>query len=142
MDLGIIISSLVVSEAGYINHLVLTKNGYEMMAGCENGIFFVQLDSTKRAMELLEERYFAGKLVSQIFEFSPMQLIISIFSQDGYFVIDRPRRKVMQMKKCISLSTPDMDSDDQSEEKNVNCTDIKPLPGFHIESFPYLLTRT
>ena len=41
----------------------------------------------------------------------------------------------------MTASGRNSNSDEQSED-NAHCTDIKRLPGFHDEHFPYLVTRT
>ena len=79
MDLGIVVSSLVIPQSGYINKLVLSKSGDKLFAGCERGIFLVDLDSSKRGMSLSREVYLRDKLVSQVFEFTSDHLIVSVF---------------------------------------------------------------
>ena len=55
-------------------------------------------------------------------------LIAAVFHDSAYMIIDRMTNEVRRM----------------SEEKIITegCTDIKPLPGYHYNKFPYCITRS
>ena len=46
------------------------------------------------------------------------------------------------MNKSISCTGISNESDEQCEAVQINCTDVKMLPGFHPKTFPYFITRT
>ena len=41
----------------------------------------------------------------------------------------------------LSQETKELENDEKTSQLK-NCTDIKAIPGYHIDNFPYLITRT
>ena len=72
--------------------------------------------------------YLEGKLISQIFEFETRMLVAASFHDTSYFIIDRMAGEERKM--------PD------EKIMTEGCTDIKPLPGYHCDAFPYCITRS
>ena len=93
-------------------------------------------------MSILDEQYLVDKLISQVFEYDTGLIIATIFNENGYRLIDRVENKITHLKKSTSNKGSTQDTDAHSEETNAGCTDIKPLPGYHVYNFPYLITRT
>ena len=75
-------------------------------------------------------------------EYEVGKLLASVFNETGYQLIDRTTGKIEKMNKSISCQGSINESDEQSEAVQVNCTDVKMLPGFHPKTFPYFITRT
>ena len=46
------------------------------------------------------------------------------------------------MRQTIACLGNVDETSEHSESQNINCTDIKPLPGYDLRRFPFLATRT
>jgi len=60
--------------------VAFTSDPNEIAFGCEKGLFFGTLDNQKVAkFKQSDEQYFNGKLISQLYEYMPDQLIVTNF---------------------------------------------------------------
>ena len=114
-------------DSGYINKVAaLSSDPCELALGCEKGLFFGKLKNRK--FHISKEEYFRGTLISQVFEYTPHKLIISQFFRHGFILIDRQKNNLTELQNLSYITK--------------GCTDIKPMPNFSFETFPYILTRT
>ena len=69
-------SVTLIKEAGYINKVVLSERGDEIILACEKGLYIQPLNPDKTGLlPATDEIYLRGQLVSQVFEYSPNKLI-------------------------------------------------------------------
>lgn len=67
-------------DAGYINKVVLSNSGDEIIMACEKGIYIQKLNPAKTALLApTDEVYLKGDLVSQVFEYSHNKLVATGF---------------------------------------------------------------
>ena len=102
----------------------------------------LRLDETKKNPIVTKEVYLRDLLITQVFEFDRTTLIVSVFNEHGYCLIDRVNGSTERMTKTVSCLGQSSEPDPQLEALNINCTDLKPLPGFDSQRFPYLISRT
>ena len=116
-------------DSGYINKVaVLSTDKNELAFGCEKGLFFGKFGMNTRRFHISAEEYFKGNLISQVFEYAPNKLIASDYFKHGFFLVDRASNDIRELQNLSYITK--------------NCTDIKPMPFYNFEKFPYLLTRT
>ena len=73
-------SYIQVKKAGYINKVVLSRSGREIIMACEKGIFISQLEASQdRLLPPIKETYLEEQLVSQIFEYDNNMFIATAF---------------------------------------------------------------
>lgn len=86
---GMIVSSILISQAGYINKICLSHSQSSLILACEHGIYFLDMDATKKNLNLSQERYLNSTLISQVLEYQYGKLIAAVYNKSGYFLIDR-----------------------------------------------------
>jgi len=106
----------------------------ELVLCCERGLYFGQLAGYK--FSLNKRAYLEGQLISQAVEYTPQGFLVTDFNKPGYYMIDRREENVKKSKRREPTFIED--------QKFIYgaCTDLNPMPGFDMNTFPYLLTRT
>ena len=93
--------------------------------GCGEGLFFMQYYDLR--FELLEEKIFFGKYVTQLCPVSATGYLVSIWNQPGLWLCER--RPGCKPEKI------------EDPRYNSHTTDIKPLFPDQIADFPYVVSR-
>ena len=103
---------------------------------CEKGIYISNLTGNKLSPPT-KETYLEYQLVSQVFEFNNNMLLATAFHDSEYTIIDRRERTTRKLHREKPKG------DDGADQTTLEgTTDIRPLPGYNYQSFPYCMTRS
>ena len=115
---------------GHVTQISKTSNPREIMLACSKGLFFCNISDESQATSVKlnqEESYFIGQDIKSSIEINK-DVIAACFDEDGnVHIIDRKTKSVIHKISYI-----------QSKD-NPLC--MRVIPGFDIESMPYLLLR-
>lgn len=117
---------------GALNIIRRTSRG-DFALGCGEGIFFARLEvdqqsSQKRLVQDKNEVFLKGHMINQLREYAHDLFIASDWNEPSYFLIDRNNKMVITIEETAAT--------------HKWCTDLKPMPGFDKERFPYYVART
>ena len=98
---------------------------FQLALACEKGLFFGKFVGTQFHLNH-DEAYHERHLVSQVIDLGNSQLLFHQFDKAAFYILDRAHKQIQTI----------------TNEGALNCSDMRLLPGFHIDNLPFVLVRT
>jgi hypothetical protein len=117
-------------ETGGIWSICGVNQDTELALGTISGVHIVVIESI--AMKRIDEHYLKSLNIWNVQEYDTNKLAVTCWTDANIYLIDRNNSK--------SLVKPDVIVD--SDKKNINSTDLLPLPNYHPQENPFFIKRS
>ena len=117
-------------ETGGIWSIAGCNNDQELALGTISGVHIVFLDAF--SMRRVDEHYLKDKNIWNVNEYDTNKLVVTCWEDANVYLVDRTDPDAV-IKKPNFIADPD--------KKNINVTDLLPLPNYHPKEAPFFLKR-